>query len=289
MRADAAIVTEPTELQVGVVHKGMVWLELETAGRAAHGSRSHLGEDAILKMAPALAALADLDRRLAEGRAHRLLGPPSLHASTIEGGREWSIYPDRCVLRIERRTIPGETLEEVEAQMREAAGGASVRVELARLPHESGEDEEIVEILLRHAGTEAVGVSYWADSALLAAAGIPTVLFGPAGEGAPCSRRAGRSRERRALRGGLPRRRGGLLRLTERPRERLAAVLEHRLPVRDEDELDGKVEERAQGLRELRERRLAREVAEPEPRAEAKAAAWGADGGSTKTAASGAS
>ena len=184
LKADAAIVTEPTELGVGVAHKGMIWLELETAGRAAHGSRPHLGEDAILALAPALAGLAGLDRRLREGRAHPLLGPPSLHASTIEGGREWSIYPDRCVLRVERRTIPGETLEEVEAEIREVAGTAVVRVELARLPHEIRDNEEIVELLVRHAGTERVGVSYWADSALLAAAGIPTVLFGPAGEGA---------------------------------------------------------------------------------------------------------
>jgi len=184
VRADAAIVTEPTELRVGVAHKGMIWLELETTGCAAHGSRPHLGDDAILKMAPALAGLADLDLRLRAGRAHPLLGPPSLHASTIEGGREWSIYPDRCVLRVERRTIPGETLEDVEAEIREVAGGASVRVELARLPHQIRDDEEIVELLVRHAGTDRVGVSYWADSALLAAAGIPTVLFGPAGEGA---------------------------------------------------------------------------------------------------------
>jgi len=184
VRTEAAVVTEPTELQVAVAHKGMIWLELETAGHAAHGSRPHLGEDAILKMAPALAGLVDLDRRLREGRAHPLLGPPSLHASTIEGGREWSIYPDRCALRVERRTIPGETLEEVEAEIREVAGGASVRVELARLPHEIRDDEEIVELLARHARADKVGVSYWADSALLAAADIPTVLFGPAGEGA---------------------------------------------------------------------------------------------------------
>jgi acetylornithine deacetylase len=184
LRAEAAIVTEPTELRVGVAHKGMIWLELETAGRAAHGSRPHLGDDAILKMAPAIAGLADLDLRLRAGRAHPLVGPPSLHASTIEGGREWSIYPDCCVLRVERRTIPGETLEEVEAEVREVAGAASVRVELARLPHEIRDDEEIVDLLARHAGTDRVGVSYWADSALLGAAGIPTVLFGPAGEGA---------------------------------------------------------------------------------------------------------
>jgi acetylornithine deacetylase len=99
VRADAAIVTEPTELEITVAHKGFAWLEIEVTGVAAHGSRPGLGVDAILKMGPILTGLAELDQRLIE-RPHPTLGPGSLHASLIEGGRELSTYPDRCVVSL---------------------------------------------------------------------------------------------------------------------------------------------------------------------------------------------
>src|SRR5688500_15322293 len=107
-RADAAVVTEPTDLAVAVAHKGFEWVEIETEGRAAHGSRPGDGRDAILRMGRVLGKLEALDRELQSGLRHALLGTASLHASLIEGGRELSSYPDRCVLQIERRTIPGE-------------------------------------------------------------------------------------------------------------------------------------------------------------------------------------
>jgi len=185
-RADAAIVTEPTELRVAVCHKGFAALELETAGRAAHGSRPDLGVDSIARMGHVLVRLEELDRTLRASPSHRLLGSGSLHASVIEGGQEYSSYPERCVLQAERRTIPGETVAQVEAEAQALLGGldGTARVVLAREPFEVAEDEPIVELVRRHSGTPVAGVAYWADSALLAAAGIPTVLFGPAGEGA---------------------------------------------------------------------------------------------------------
>src|SRR3954449_12018125 len=108
VRADAAIVTEPTELEVAVAHKGFVWAEIDVAGRAAHGSRPDLGVDAIVRTGPVLSALGELDARLA-GRTHPLLGRASVHASLIDGGEELSSYPARCRLSLERRTLPGET------------------------------------------------------------------------------------------------------------------------------------------------------------------------------------
>ena len=109
MTADAAIVTEPTGLDVAVAHRGFVWLDLETRGRAAHGSRYDLGIDAIARMGAPLVAIDELDKRLRdEGEVHPLLGGASLHASLIEGGTELSTYPDRCVVKVERRTLPGE-------------------------------------------------------------------------------------------------------------------------------------------------------------------------------------
>ena len=113
---DAAIVGEPTELAIGTAHRGFVWTEVTVTGVAAHGSRPHLGVDAILKAGPVLVAFADLDRDLA-GRPHPFLGAGHLHGSLIHGGTEESTIPDRCVLTVERRTLPGETLDTVEAEV----------------------------------------------------------------------------------------------------------------------------------------------------------------------------
>jgi len=187
LQTDAAIVTEPTEMRLAVAHKGFVALEIETAGVAAHGSRPDLGIDAIARMGHVLVRLEELDRSLRSSPSHRLLGSGSLHGSLIEGGQEFSSYPARCVLKAERRTVPGETLAHVEEEARGLLGDleGSARVIVARQPFEVEEDEEIARLVRRHAGEpEVIGVAFWADSALLASAGIPTVVFGPRGEGA---------------------------------------------------------------------------------------------------------
>src|SRR5579859_3808023 len=114
-RADAAIVTEPTELDICTAHKGFAWFTVETQGVAAHGSRPDLGVDAIVEMGKVLVGLEELDLALRAASPHRLLGTGSVHASLIEGGQELSSYPERCTLSIERRTIPGETMQRVEA------------------------------------------------------------------------------------------------------------------------------------------------------------------------------
>jgi acetylornithine deacetylase len=198
LSADAAIVTEPTELEVVVAHKGFVWCELEVTGRAAHGSRPALGVDAIVKAGPVLVELGRLDDALA-ARTHPLLGRGSVHASLIDGGRELSSYPDRCLVTLERRTLPGEGVEDVERELDEllarcrAADGelvAARRTLLVREPVEVDAGHEIV-AAVRAAAAAATGAeppiggaSFWADSGFIAAAGIPTVLFGPGGEGA---------------------------------------------------------------------------------------------------------
>jgi len=196
---DAAIVTEPTELQLAIAHRGFVHMEIETRGRAAHGSRPELGIDAIAKIGRVLVGIERLDAALRANPTHRYLGSGSLHASLIEGGQEYSSYPARCVLQAERRTIPGETIALVEQEFRtmidQAADGdldfaGEARVLASREPFEIAEAEPIVQAVRRYAAAvlgrepELVGVPFWADSALLAEAGIPTVLFGPRGEGA---------------------------------------------------------------------------------------------------------
>jgi acetylornithine deacetylase len=185
VHADAAIVVEPTELKLATAHKGFVGFEIETQGVAAHGSRPHLGVDAIAKMGPVLVALKELDKQLQAGRRHALVGPGSVHASLIEGGQEFSSYPARCLLTGERRTIPDETVEQVEEELRLVAVEAEHRLTVSREPFEVAADDPFVQLVGRAAGeSEPVGVSFWADSGLIAAAGIPTVLYGPAGAGA---------------------------------------------------------------------------------------------------------
>lgn len=198
-RADAAIVTEPTQLQICLAHKGFTWLEIETRGVAAHGSKPDLGLDAIAKMGQVLVGLEALDRSLRSQSSHPLLHSGSLHASLISGGQELSSYPERCTLMVERRTIPGETRTIVEAQIqellaeiasRDAGFQASLRTTFERLPFEVAADAPIVVELARQARTilgaepQMVGETPWMDSAILSAAGIPTVVFGPSGTGA---------------------------------------------------------------------------------------------------------
>ena len=197
-RADACVVTEPTHLAACVAHKGFVWAQLETRGRAAHGSRPDLGVDAIAGIGPALAGIPALQRRL-EARPHPRLGAASVHASLISGGQELSSYPERCVLEVERRTVPGESAQDVERELRELlalAAGADARLEtelrmgLVRDPFEVDPSAGIVTTLRAAAAhtlgaePDLVGHPAWMDAAFLSAAGIPTVVFGPSGEGA---------------------------------------------------------------------------------------------------------
>ena len=176
------------ELKLAIAHKGFVGFEIETTGRAAHGSRPNLGIDAIARMGPVLVEVAALSDRLRDEPGHRLLGPDSLHTSLIEGGQEFSSYPARCLLTGEWRTLPGQSPGDVEVELHAAIARSGIDAELRLLftgePLETAEDEEIVRLVQRHAGTAIVGVPFWADSALLAAAGIPTVLLGPRGGGA---------------------------------------------------------------------------------------------------------
>ena len=191
LRADYAIVTEPTELRLCLAHKGFVWLEVETTGVAAHGSRSDLGVDAIAHMGPILSGVLDLNRRLHDGPRHGLLGTGSIHASLIEGGQEMSTYPARCVAKLERRTVPGEdgasVLNEIaEISPPHSLGRASVgaRILLERPPSEVEASHPLSRAVARAAGDPVIiGVAYWMDMALLNAAGIPCVAFGPEGAG----------------------------------------------------------------------------------------------------------
>ena len=198
-KVDGAIVTEATEMNLCRAHKGFVWLEVETFGRAAHGSRFDEGVDANMMMGRFLAALDKLEKDLRARSSHPLVGPPSLHAALLNGGSGLSTYAANCKLKIERRTIPGETEAQVVGELQKiidqltAADSnfkATVNALCTREPFEVAENAEIVRVVekaaaqVRGISPRHTGQTFWMDSALLAAAGIETVVIGPIGAGA---------------------------------------------------------------------------------------------------------
>ncbi|MFL5581686.1 MAG: ArgE/DapE family deacylase [Gemmatimonadaceae bacterium] len=193
VRADAAIVTEPTRLAIMPAHKGFVWSRVTVHGRAAHGSRYDLGVDAVRLAALVLAELDAVEREELPRRTHPLLGRASLHASVIQGGVGWSTYPERCVLELERRTIPGERAEEAISEIRAACErvrtrrpelAADVELCFAAGPSDVPADAPIVRALAaaiadRGGPARVEGMSAWTDCAHLNEAGIPAICFGP--------------------------------------------------------------------------------------------------------------
>ncbi len=197
--ADAAIVTEPSHLEVTLAHKGFAWFDVEIEGRAAHGSRPELGLDAIAKAGHFLVALEEQGKRLAQGPAHPLLSTGTVHASVIRGGEEPSTYPAHCRITLERRTVPGESVDTIELELTATLDHLAATVPdfhyrltrgLHRDPFEADPHTPIVRTLTRHA-EEALGrppvvraEPFWTDCALLDRAGIPCLLFGVDGAGA---------------------------------------------------------------------------------------------------------
>jgi len=193
VRADAAIVTEPTRLGIAPAHRGFVWVEVTVHGRAAHGSRYDIGVDAVRHAGLLLAELDALEERELVMHTHPLLGHASLHASRITGGVGMSTYPDRCVLHLERRTVPGETTEQAMAEVRDACARvgarrpnfrADVRLMFAQGPSDVAPEAPVVRALAAAIAAEGgdvrvEGLSAWTDAALLNEAGIPAICYGP--------------------------------------------------------------------------------------------------------------
>jgi acetylornithine deacetylase len=195
--ADAAIVTEPTDLRLAIAHKGFAWMEIDTRGRAAHGSRPEHGRDAIVAMGRVLMALEARNRALRSAAPVGLQGTGSLHASTISGGREWSSYPEACRLRLERRTVSGEDGAAVLADVDRLLAAlrtddpefdAVARLMTFRAAYRIDPADGLVTTMrevLAAGGLDPAptGMSFWTDASVLADAGTPSVLFGPGGAG----------------------------------------------------------------------------------------------------------
>ncbi len=191
---DAAVVGEPTGLNVVRAHKGLIRWEIATRGRAAHTSRPENGDNAIIQMTEVIAALTDgLEPKMA-ARSHPLLGRPTLTVATIHGGMGVNIVPEHCAITVDRRTLPSEkaadVIAEVEgvlADLRQRNPGVKVEIgepfaDIAGL--DTPEDHPFVRLATQRAAEHggaprAVGVPYGTNAAGLAAKGIPTVVLGP--------------------------------------------------------------------------------------------------------------
>ncbi|MEX2528130.1 MAG: M20/M25/M40 family metallo-hydrolase [Gemmatimonadota bacterium] len=193
LQADFAVVCEPTSLAVMPAHKGFLWLDFLTHGKAAHGSRPDQGVDAIMHMGRVLKGLEDMDRGFGSLNPHPLLGRPSLHAGIIQGGSALSVYPAQCKLQVERRTLPGKEMDgvvgEFQAFLRQLLEGnpeldVSMHPGLFRPGTEVDLEHEGITALLACCGDVGLepsveGMSAWADAALLNQAGTPSICFGP--------------------------------------------------------------------------------------------------------------
>lgn len=188
----AAVVAEPTQLDIVHAHKGVVRWHLETRGRSCHSSKPEEGINAIYRMGAILPLIETYARQLRESKADPLLGPPTLSVGLIRGGASVNTVPDRCTIDIDRRLIPGEdpdlAPEELSRYLRERLGDAvsfQSSEPLLRSPALSPAGSEDLRRKLGSAIDEVAGshrvvaVSYGTDASTLAAAGIPSVVFGP--------------------------------------------------------------------------------------------------------------
>lgn len=186
LQTPLAIVGEPTKLQIVTAHKGSLWLELETRGKAAHGATPQLGRNAIREMALVVEALeTDYAARLRKCH-HPLLGTATVNVGAICGGAQPNIVPDRCAITIDRRTLPGETDVGVRREIAVFLNSKKMRAKICStklapaLPLETNPKLPLIRQFLRSIGqTRPVGADFFCDAAVLSAGGIPSVVFGP--------------------------------------------------------------------------------------------------------------
>jgi len=188
LKADLAIVGEPTGNEIVTAHKGNIWLRLETRGKSAHGSRPELGHNAVVEMARVVEAIeTDYAKILRQRRRHPLLGHGTVNVGTIYGGTQPNIVPDSCVIAVDRRTLPGETESGVRREVEQFFARKKLKVTFSSnarqspcFPMETSSKLPLVHQFLRSAGQKKpIGVNYFCDAAVLAEGGIPSVVFGP--------------------------------------------------------------------------------------------------------------
>lgn len=186
IRGDLAIIGEPTELKVVTAHKGDLWLKLVTNGRAAHGARPELGDNAVHRMARVIDILETKYQGALRKRRHSILGSPTINVGAVRGGTQPNIVPDRCEIDIDRRTVPGEKDGAVQREIVDfvKANGSEVRLINSKsgscMALETSPKLPLVKELMRLARqTKPAGVDFFCDASIIASGGTPSVVFGP--------------------------------------------------------------------------------------------------------------
>ena len=193
LKADAAVVAEPTEFKCVIASKGVLRWRIRTKGKAAHSSKPHLGVNAITAMSRVVLALNEDHERMQQAK-HPLLGPGTCNVGVIHGGVQVNFVPDETVIEIDRRLLPGEEVEAVLAHYQSLLDDLAKRhpdviseMETPMLqdwPFQTDAKAPLVQLaqsLLSEMGRDdcVSGVPFGSDASKFSRMGIPTILFGP--------------------------------------------------------------------------------------------------------------
>jgi acetylornithine deacetylase/succinyl-diaminopimelate desuccinylase family protein len=187
LEATAAVVSEPTQMNVAAASKGVLRWRIECRGKAAHSAKPHLGVNAIANMARVILALEKDNERL-QATSHPLLGAATLNVGIIQGGRQVNVVPDLCAIDLDRRLLPGEAIRDVLKHYRDLLDpqlGAHFQPPMLEdEAFETPRDAAIVKYALRVSqdsgmNPESIGVPFGTDASKFSRAGIPSIICGP--------------------------------------------------------------------------------------------------------------
>lgn len=186
MKADLALVGEPTRCKVVTAHKGDFWLRLTTKGKSAHGARPELGRNAVHLMSQCIDAIETDYAKLLNSRHHAVLGHPTINTGIVRGGTQPNIVPANCEADFDRRTIPGETLASIRREIRTILDQRGLKAQLTNVKGFACPAMEtdpslpwVRRFMLAARQSKPLGVDYYCDAANIAAAGVPAVVWGP--------------------------------------------------------------------------------------------------------------
>lgn len=186
LKANLALVGEPTRCRVVTAHKGDLWLRLSTRGKAAHGARPELGRNAVHTMAKCIDAIETEYAQNLGKRRHPVLGHPTINTGIVRGGSQPNIVPDVCEADLDRRTLPGESFTTISREIGEVLKKRGLKARLTNVKGytcpamETDPTLPMVQQLMRTVRqTKPLGVDYYCDAANIAATGVPAIVWGP--------------------------------------------------------------------------------------------------------------
>ena len=186
LKANLALVGEPTRCRVVTAHKGNLWLRLSTRGKAAHGARPELGRNAVHTMAKCIDAIETEYAQNLRKRRHPVLGPPTINTGIVRGGSQPNIVPDVCEADLDRRTLPGESFTTIRREIGEVLKKRGLKARLTNVKGytcpamETDPTLPMVQQLMRTVRqTKPLGVDYYCDAANIATTGVPAIVWGP--------------------------------------------------------------------------------------------------------------